>query len=444
MGKRSSGEGSVFRSKNGRWVAIIELPRKGDGKRRRKLRRARTKAEAQAILRSMQDELRRSGTVAAANRTIAEAVETFRSGKPPSPNDDWMFGLILAGLGAQKVSKLTVAECDDFLTECAVGTYGRRPIGIDHLRRVRQRLAGLLRNEVRLGTIARNVGEVAELPAADDTAKERRALTHEELSRLLDAAEGPLAILIDLCGRNGLRPAEARATRWQDVHRDRLELDVSGQMNRHNERGPVKRATNAERTIGIDAATVDRLRPVCSDAVWSDDGEVGYLAVTEHGRAISREQFARWLNALCEDADLTPALTPYELRHTAISHQADAGRTSWEIADWAGTSEAMISARYRHRLRRVSPIRPTAGNNGPQPGRQSVDWGPMDTACANQDCPTGGPVRPTIASRRSGERIGPPYPVPPGEGDGPAYQPGVCEGCGREHVWDGNRWRLAS
>jgi integrase len=64
------------------------------------------------------------------------------------------------------------------------------------------------------------------------------------------------------------------------------------------------------------------------------------------------------MRLLCISADVTPAITAYELRHTAISLQADAGASSWEIADWAGTSEAMISRIYRHRLRRVSVLRP--------------------------------------------------------------------------------------
>jgi hypothetical protein len=38
--------------------------------------------------------------------------------------------------------------------------------------------------------------------------------------------------------------------------------------------------------------------------------------------------------------------------------QADVGRSSWELADWAGTSEAMINRTYRHRLRRVTTILP--------------------------------------------------------------------------------------
>ena len=171
-------------------------------------------------------------------------------------------------------------------------------------------------------------------------------------------------MLIDLCGRNGLRPAEARALRWQDLDLDQGLLEVTGQMDRTNTRGPVKRAANAARTIAIDQATITRLKQWTHDrsalqadarSAWT---EQGFVAVGSIGQPIGREQFAIEMRRLCAEAEIHPHVTPYELRHTAISLQADAGQTSWEISDWAGTSEAMISSRYRHRIRRVSRILP--------------------------------------------------------------------------------------
>ena len=213
----------------------------------------------------MRDELRQTGSVADANRTVAEAVEKFREGRPPSANDDWLLGLVVSGLGGRKVKQLSVADCDAFLSACAQGTYGTRPIGASHLRRVKQRLSAVLRNEMRLGLVMQNVAEVAKLPSTTVEPTERRSLTIEELSHLLDVADGAIGVLIDLCGRNGLRPAEARALRWQDLDLDQGELEVSGQMDRTNTRGPVKRAANAARTIAIDSATIERLK------VWEDD-----------------------------------------------------------------------------------------------------------------------------------------------------------------------------
>ena len=364
MAKRSAGEGTVFQNSKGQWVAMIELPRGPNGKRRRRLRRARTKAEAQAKLAALRDELRQTGTVADANRMISEAINTFRSGRPPSPNDDWLLGLVESGLGGRKVKRLTVADCDRFLAECAAGTYGNRPIGASHLRRVKQRLTAVLKNEVRLGMVTTNVAAVAKLPATDVEPKERRSLTIDELHRLLAVADGAIGVLIDLCGRNGLRPAEARALRWHDLDLDQGLLEVTGQMDRTNTRGPVKRAANAARTIAIDQTTIERLKR------WLDDRsalqararsawiEQDFVAAGGVGQPIGRELFATAMRRLCADVEIEPHVTPYELRHTAISLQADAGRTSWEIADWAGTSEAMISSRYRHRLRRISRLLP--------------------------------------------------------------------------------------
>lgn len=370
MAGRSAQEGTVFQNRHGQWMAMIELPRGPDGKRRRRLRRARTKAEARAKLAELRDELRRTGTVADASRTVGEAVETFRSGRPPSPTDDWLLGLVLTGLGGRKVKELSVADCDAFLAECGRGAYGARPIGASHLRRVRQRLSAVLRNELRLGMVMQNAAEVAKLPAAMVEPSDRRSLTLEELHRLLEVSDGAIGVLVDLCGRNGLRPAEARALRWQDLDLDQGELEVSGQMDRTNSRGPVKRAANAARTIGIDGTTIERLK------LWADDRsalradarsawtELGFVAVGAIGQPIGREAFAIAMRSLCADAGIQPYATPYELRHTAISLQADAGRTSWEIADWAGTSEAMISSRYRHRLRRVSRLLPVDWKGG--------------------------------------------------------------------------------
>jgi pimeloyl-ACP methyl ester carboxylesterase len=52
------------------------------------------------------------------------------------------------------------------------------------------------------------------------------------------------------------------------------------------------------------------------------------------------------------------AITPYELRHTAITHQIESGRSATQVADWAGTSERMIYKHYRHKLREIVEVDP--------------------------------------------------------------------------------------
>jgi len=377
--RRSPKDGAVYRSPDGSgWIAALELPLLGDGRRRRRKRRARTRAEAQQLLRQMKDELAKAGSVSSAQRTVGDAVESFMARRALEPlaagtrdNDRWLAGLIVASLGRRKLSALSVADCDHFLATCMAGLGDRRPIGRAHMAKLRQRLAAVLRNEMRHGNLARNVAELAIVPAGRDNGDDdldeergRRSLTIEELHRLIDAATGSRLILIDLCGRNGLRPAEARALRWVDVDLDAGELSVRGQMDRHDRRTNVKKAHNAARTIPLDKTTVDRLKLWAQEIEEMRDRagqawtETGVVAASAFGTVVDRHSFARSLRLLCPKVRIEPAITPYELRHTAISLQADAGRSSWEIADWAGTSEAMVSRIYRHRLRRVSALRP--------------------------------------------------------------------------------------
>jgi integrase len=359
MSKRSAGEGTVFQGPNGRWVAMIELPRGGDGKRRRRLWRARTQKEAQRLLKEMRAEPEASGGVANARRTVAEAIVDYRATRPASAHDDWVFGLVADGLGAHRIAKLSVRECDQFLRSAAVGLNDRRPIGKAQLTRIRQNLVALITNEQRLGHVLRNVVDLSELPEPGAPSREQTALTVEELDQLISEAKGwPLA-LIELAGRNGLRLAEARALRWADLDLDAGLLTVSGQNNRANQRADVKRANNAARTIHIDRRTLDSLNHRRGEqaAEVTAGAELGLVVATRVGTSPDRHMAARAMRNLCKEAKVSH-ITPYELRHTAITHQADAGWTSFEIADWAGTSEQMISERYRHRLRRVSRLRP--------------------------------------------------------------------------------------
>ncbi len=82
---------------------------------------------------------------------------------------------------------------------------------------------------------------------------------HEELGRLLDLAKSSRLILIDLIGRNGLRPTKARAVRRRDIDLELAELSVTGQQNKQNQRSKVK-TKRSVRPIHLDDVTLARLR----------------------------------------------------------------------------------------------------------------------------------------------------------------------------------------
>jgi site-specific recombinase XerC len=68
------------------------------------------------------------------------------------------------------------------------------------------------------------------------------------------------------------------------------------------------------------------------------------VCTTASGRPVGHRNVHRSLQQLCEEVGISPAVSHYELRHTAITHQAETSHTTRQIADWAGTSERMIAA----------------------------------------------------------------------------------------------------
>lgn len=383
MARRSAGEGAVFKSANGRWVAVLELPRRQTGKRRRIWRRAATKREAQEKLRQLREEYYRTGSVTSGRRLVGDGIDAYldaRRNRPLSDatheHDQWLASLLADGLGAVRLEDLTVRDCDDYLVQCAEGLLGnRRPVGRKQISRVRRFLINVLTNEIRLGHLSSNVAVASEIPVTYDStryadedydeADSRRALTIEELQALIQVASGSSLILVDLTGRNALRPAEARSLRWADLDLDAGELSVTGQQDRSNRRTRTKRRVrNARRTISIDQTSIGRLQAwkleqeqlrIKAGPLWT---ELDVVASTVRGTQIDRHNWARSVRQLSAGAGIAPPIDPYELRHTAISLQAEVGRSSFEIADWAGTSEEMISRVYRHRLKRVADLRP--------------------------------------------------------------------------------------
>lgn len=385
LSRRAHGEGTVYREGD-RWVARIDLPSGPDGKRRQAKRRARTKTEAHRVLRTLQSESTTLANLVGTKRTVGDAVDAYLSVQPSdrAPKtivmENWRAEIIRQGLGRRRLEKLTVVECDAFLTAAAAGKYGRKPLGRDATRRVRSLLVNVFRNEQRTGNVSQNIPELSVMPNAsaasrvddhqdgDSSNSVRRALTHAEYQELWRIARHPLLVLIDLCGRNGLRPSEARALRWDRVDLDNLTLAVRRQMSTENQ--PTKAKTKRSvRMIGIDSTTADvlsdwrRVQLNHRDHFGSRWREHNLVVSTRYGTGIDAANFRRLLTAASTRAGIG-RVVPYELRHTAITHQIEAGHDTWHVADWAGTSERMIEEIYRHRLNRVSKLGPVVFDRG--------------------------------------------------------------------------------
>ena len=273
MSRRSYGEGSVYPTSDGSgWMAdlSIMLP---NGKRKRVRRRARNKTEARRLLRSMRSELAPGGgpvvgTPPSQRRTVAMAVADYlkvRHSMDLQPRtlakDRRQAEMIVEGLGNRRIASLSVDDCDGFLREAAGGTFGA-PLGRPELRRLRQKLIRVIENDERRGLVARNVASLAVIPDESPDRvprREPRAIPLDEIERLIAAVPEPINVFVDLVGRNGLRPAEARGLRWNRVDLEAATVTIDAQINRDNHLADAK-TRRSYRTIRIDRQTSGRLK----------------------------------------------------------------------------------------------------------------------------------------------------------------------------------------
>lgn len=380
MSKRPNGDGSIHRSTEGGWRAAVSYTDPATGKVKRRTRRARRKSEAVDHLRAMQRELEDYGRPADQTRTVGETVEDYLRVRDAHQlelgarvNDRWAMRIVTDGLGEMPVNSLTVTDCDDFLRSAALGRYSGL-LGRDQLKRLRGRLIKAIENDRRRGLVLRNVAELSVLPSVSPNLVERRparVIAVPELRSLLEEAAGAIGVLIDLSGRHGLRPAEARGLRWKSVDLDARTVTVEGQINRRNQITKAK-TKRAYRTIRVDDETVERFLSWRTEQdqdrskagpVWLGNAD-GLVATTARGTAINQRNVHRSLAQLSQRLGISPAVAGYDLRHTAITYQVEKDYPVHRIADWAGTSERMIWDVYRHRMRKVAELSPSDDIDG--------------------------------------------------------------------------------
>lgn len=376
--RRNVGDGSIFQEGNG-WVVLLELPRKPNGKRHRRKQRAKSKAEAQRLLRQMKADYQDMGAKAFSNRTISETLSDYnelRQGKKVRSitDSEQRFGeIILNHLGrSSKTREISVQDCDELLAAFVGGSISPsgRPVSRSYAKQMRGYLSGALKNDVRRGFINQNVAELAEVPSSAVESKSMRALSKDEWRALFRASSGVTKIAVDLSGRHGLRPQEVRSVLWSELDLDRLTVSVTSQFDSDdNLRDP--KTSRSSRTIPLHVETAEALGKWrgLQQGMRQKAGErwkpSDLVLTTRWGTPINRNNHLRAIAKACAKAGIAP-IVPYELRHTAITHQIDAGHSPSRVADWAGTSEEMIYRYYRHKIRELTDLAPTDYGEAPK------------------------------------------------------------------------------
>jgi integrase len=155
-----------------------------------------------------------------------------------------------------------------------------------------------------------------------------RALSHEEASRLISAAEGTRdEALVTLALRTGMTQGELAALRWEDLDLSDAKLGavtVRCSADTRTQTRISTTKTGEERRVAIGARTVTvlkvhkkrQLEERMAASWWVDPG----LAFPNtRGKVRRRDSVMRSLRCLLAEADLPAEVRFHDLRHTAAT-----------------------------------------------------------------------------------------------------------------------------
>jgi integrase len=187
-----------------------------------------------------------------------------------------------------------------------------------------------------------------------------RALSHEEASRLISAAEGSRdEALVTLALRTGMRQGELAALRWEDLDLSdakRGTVTVRRSADTRTQTRISTTKTGEERRVGIGARTVATLKAHkkrqleerMAASSWEDPGLV---FPNTRGKVRRRDSVMRSLRRLLAEAGLPTEVRFHDLRHTAATLAIKQGLPIPTVSKMLGHSDpAMTLRRYAHVL----------------------------------------------------------------------------------------------
>jgi integrase len=187
-----------------------------------------------------------------------------------------------------------------------------------------------------------------------------RALSHEEASRLISAAEGTRdEALVTLALRTGMRQGELAALRWEDLDlsdakQGRVTVRRSADTRTQTRISTTK--TGEERRVGIGARTVatlkaHKVRQLEERMAASSWADPGLVFPNTRGKVRRRDSVMRSLRRLLTQAGLPAEVRFHDLRHTAATLAIKQGLPIPTVSKMLGHSDpAMTLRRYAHVL----------------------------------------------------------------------------------------------
>jgi integrase len=328
MTRRKQGEGTVFRRKDGRYVAQIRLE---NGKK--KQRYCKTEKEANVALRNMLHEKEQGTLPIGPNQTLKvylqEWVEQAYKLSAIRTGTYYMYSSIIRKhivpmLGYIQLQKLTPQQIQTFYAKKLDEGLSAKTVSQFHTV-----LHNALSQAVKWNLVARNVCDFVTSPSLKR--HEMKPLTPEQAQRLLEVARGHrLEALLTLAVTTGMRRGELLALHWDDIDLNEGSVYVRRTISRIGKFGLVEsepKTQRSKRKIALPSFVVAMLqqhrhhqlvmREKAGDA-WQ---ERDIVFCNRHGGYIEPANLFTDFKRLLEQASL-PNIRFHDLRHSAASFLA--------------------------------------------------------------------------------------------------------------------------
>jgi integrase len=361
VGRRSNGEGTIYRRKDGRFEAAMYVPTTSGQSRRIRIY-GKTRAEAHRKLTEAAAGVQAGVPVPGQTARLAEYLDYWLEHhvKPslrPKTYELYEVAVRLylkPGLGRQTVRGLSVPMVQAYLNEKLAEGHSVRKVQI-----IRTTLSAALTRAQREELVSRNVARLVELPQWERA--EIQPWSAEEAWTFLEAAAGhPLYsafLLLVLCG---LRRGEALGLRWCDINLEENRLYIRQQLQRIGPSltiGPVK-TRSGQRDLPLVETLREALfghrqrqlagREACgSDWAGSGDGDE-LVFTTVRGTPIEPRNFVRSFWRICQ-ANNIRVIKLHHIRHTAATLLKDLGVQARDVQFILGHASSWTTEQvYQH------------------------------------------------------------------------------------------------
>ncbi|MBS1714490.1 MAG: site-specific integrase [Armatimonadetes bacterium] len=369
--KRAGNSGSVFKRKDGRWVAQVLLGYDGTtGRPKYKTVYAKSQAEAVKELNKTMAAVTTGKTVPTERTTLGQFLDrwldgTVRGHKEPKTVDYYVMMVdrhIKPALGRIDLRKLTAEQIQLFLNEKGkprkVGdkTVTLSPASVAGIRRV---FRAAMNQAWKWGLVAENVVVKTVPPKVKKS--DPVYLHPDQALKLAEAAKGhPIENLLLVALGTGMRIGEATGLRWQDVdtvNPKQATLRVGVQLQRVEGKLVHKsvKSASSRRSLpllgyALEGIEAEKFRQARLQAELGDSFQnpLGLVFLNSEGRPLDPKYVHNHLKALCRKAGI-PEVSFHKLRHTAATHMVAEGVPLALVKDQLGHSSiALTTGTYAH------------------------------------------------------------------------------------------------